>query len=444
MFSLSDKGGNYPGAISLFMVLMCAVFLFSFNDFSDERAKYWFFIWVVFTLVILVHAFLVPNIWQSTRFLSNREELPQILSVINEHYLIGIRTLEVWSYFTAMWLFSWRVSLMSLKHVRVLLVVLLFVVLFQALYGVVHIIQGASSVLGLWTKEHYLDDATGTFVNRNHFSGMLALALPLILVGLLGQKPLIFPNWSKSYRVLTAIIVCIIVFLALILAHSRMGMAATIFGCMICGYFLILPLSKQSKKGVISSSVRYVGALTLILLFGIWFGLEDIIGRYVTLDQGNSRIDIWKAMFEMPIDVWLVGIGPGMYEDIAQIANPSHFSVRFLAAHNDYLEFIFEFGIVLGLLIVLSFVFWFKKVFYTDGYHILKAGVLGAIAAIALHSLVDFNLQIAGSALFFWFAIGLLVNVNLKVDSDHFLAKLEKKSSRMPSTKQEWLAFLRS
>jgi len=52
---------------------------------------------------------------------------------------------------------------------------------FQAIYGVAHLASGNTSVLGLWTKEYFFDDATGTFVNRNHFSGMLAIASPLVL-----------------------------------------------------------------------------------------------------------------------------------------------------------------------------------------------------------------------------------------------------------------------
>ena len=118
-------------------------------------------------------------------------------------------------------------------------------------------------------------------------------------------------------------------------------------------------------------------------------------------------------MLDMPLHVWAIGIGPGAFEDVFRIVTPSYFSIRFVYAHNDYLEFFFEFGLLLGLVIVFSFMIWLKNVKSRIRYHYLLSGVYGAISAVALHSVVDFNLQVPASALFVWMAVGLLANLSL-------------------------------
>lgn len=444
------KGGNYPGAMSLFICVMLLVFLLSLKELSNQRALFWFFPWCAFTVSVVIHAFVVPEIWGNERFFETEVILPSAFFHIDQSSLIGIRTLEVWSFFTAMWIFAWRVSLMAERHVKVLLLVLVVIVFFQACYGVMHFISGSSSVLGLWTKEYYLSDATGTFVNRNHFSGMLAITLPLILSGLLSRKPLIFLNLSRVWRALFSIIVGLVVMMALILANSRMGMVAALFGITVCSYFLISQFSSLSKQSSGKRLFRYIGVCVFVLLFAIWFGLEDILRRYVDLGGGNSRLDVWRAMLDMPMQVWLVGVGPGLYEDISLIINPSHFNVKFITAHNDYLEFFFEFGLVLGGCILAVFLYFFKKeVSFLKGQSALKAGIYGSISAISLHSFVDFNMQIAGSAIFFWFSIGLLLNSNLRIakeneSSEQSSNNFSKLMFEMPKTKREWLAFFRS
>jgi len=156
-------------------------------------------------------------------------------------------------------------------------------------------------------------------------------------------------------------------------------------------------------------------------------------------------------MLSVPFDVWLAGIGPGLFEDVFQTIKPSYFSVRFIYAHNDYLEFFFEFGLIFGLLIILAIAFWFWRIYPFSSEHVLKAGIYGSVAAVGLHSLVDFNLQIPGAALFFWFVVGLLVNPKMAshIENDEPITSSKKRAKKtfnlsLPKTKREWLAFLRS
>ena len=441
------KGGNYPGAMSLFTFSIGVVFLLSICELSYQRDKYWLVVWAVFSGAVLLHAFCYPLFFENERFFIGGLS-DEVGAELNSRQLSKIRMLEVWSFFTAMWLFAWRVSLFKLPQIRVLLLVLLVTTLFQALYGVIHFVSGASTVLGLWNKEFYLNDATGTFVNRNHFSGMLAISSPVVLIGLLMKKPLILSSFSQTSRIVLSLLYLILLMLALISSHSRMGMIAAILGLTVC-YFGWRKVG--SDLAYRSNKLILICVASFLILFSIWFGVGDILQRYTDLANGNSRFDVWKSMtVKVPFNVWLFGAGPGSFEDVFQIIKPSDFSVRFIYAHNDYLEFIFEFGLLLSFFIFLTGVLWVRQ-FRLKGDRALKAGVYGSFAAISLHSLVDFNLQVPASALFFWFAVGLFSNSAIVEEisalsgaSNNQFIKAKRYKSRFPKTKREWLDFLKS
>ena len=445
------KGGNYSGVMPIFVFAMGVVFLLSISEISYNRDKYWFVVWAVVSVSVLIHAVLYPYFLVNERFFIDGLS-PQIAAELNAYQLSKIRMIEVWSFFTVMWLFAWKTSLFELKQLRIFLLVLFVALSFQALFGVVHFLSGSSSILGLWTKEFYLGDATGTFVNRNHFAGMLAIASPIVLSAILMQKPLIFPLLPKAFRIAVALLYLVILVLALISSHSRMGVVAAIFGLIVCYFFMN---KTRDVDQVQLSFLKLFSVLFFLFLFAVWFGLGDILQRYTELNDGNSRFDVWRAMFtKVPLDVWLFGVGPGSFEDVFQIIKPSNFSVRFVYAHNDYLEFLFEFGIILSCLILVSLFFWVKhfyQKFNKSNYFI--AGVYGSFVAIGLHSLVDFNLQVPASAMCFWISVGLLSNSKIALGaaaSQMGVASKQKPLKNKPlkrvlsKSKREWLEFLRS
>jgi len=438
------KGGNFPGVMSVFIFTSAIIFIASIPDLIYSRDKYWLLVWLVFSFAVLLHAFIYPFYFVNERFFVDGLS-PQIAEKLNFRQLSKMRMIEVWSFFTSMWLFAWRVSLFELKHIKILFLILFFISIFQAFFGVVHFISGASTVMGLWVKEFYLNDATGTFVNRNHFAGMLAICSPMVLSGMLMPKPLIFPSLSQGYRVVLSFLYLVVLVLALISSHSRMGMVAAIFG-LVVSYFLMNNLRNQSQQK--SNLLKLLGVSAFLCLFAVWFGFDDILKRYTDLGDGNSRFDVWQSMFmNMPFSVWLFGAGPGSFEHVFQIIKPSNFSVRFVYAHNDYFEFMFEFGLLLSLLIMGAVFLWVKH-FHSKCDSYVKAGVYGTFAAVGLHSLVDFNLQIPASALFFWFAVGMLANpVVLKGSESQNIKpkkKMKKASLALPKNKRELLEFLRS
>jgi len=434
------KGGNYPGAMAVFIFVMTMILILSFSDMNFDRDKYWFFVWGIFSFVVLCHALIIPHFFGNERFFNDRVT-KDLLVHIGSKGVSEYRIIEVWSFFTVMWLAAWRVAIATRIQVSIILLAILIASFFQAVFGIIHFLSEASSVMGLWVKEHYLGDATGTFVNRNHFSGMLAICWPLVLSWLLLSKPDgVLLSVPKSYRVSFAFVYSVALCIALLLAHSRMGLVAAIFGLSIWGLLYLKADGNGGTKWLL------LGIVSFFILFAVWFGVEDLLTRYVELSDGNSRFSVWKVMFGFSLETWLIGVSPGAFEDVFQMKKPSFLIARFIYAHNDYLEFLFEFGVVGVFLICVSAALLLRR--YPRGLAGVRLGAVAAISAVSLHSVVDFNLQVPASAICAWLAFGFFMNPNLveviELERKKPIKNKEAKRRLLPHGKREWLDFFRS
>lgn len=133
----------------------------------------------------------------------------------------------------------------------------------------------------------------------------------------------------------------------------------------------------------------------------------------------DTRIAIWKDTAHLIADRKWTGAGLGAYERglyLYKTVKPTR-TVDF--AHNDYLQILAELGIpgallaaALGAWIVwrcLAVALWQRGSRNWE----LALGLLGAIVAIALHSLTDFNLYIPANAVAFAWICGLAVSPGL-------------------------------
>ena len=454
------KAGMMPGALPVLGLFMAAVmglsaFSAAGNRLGMQQSKPWLAVWLLFSLCVLLHILLVPTVFGLGRFFSVEDSA--LFSGVGDSIATALPGVRVWFYFTIMWVAAWRVSFLRRRQIGWLLLIVFLASLLQAIYGLSHFLSGSSSVLGLWEKQHYLKDATGTFVNRNHFSGMLAICWPLVLSGLVATKPLLFSGYAASLRYAIAGFYSLVIVVALVTSHSRMGTTGAFFGLIVWGVFYVRSRRRENlhPRKWLPWAVGFFS-----ILFAIWFGVEDIVERYTQLEGGDGRIAIWSAMFDLPARAWWLGIGPGDFEDVFQLVQPAWRNVRSIYAHNDYLEFVLGFGVISSVFLALVFAYWLWRCL-PRGDWALRAGAIGSLAAIALHSIVDFNLQIPGSALFFWVAVGLLMNSNLVLQGAYTkgsvlpnnnqakpTARLRGRRSKQirskRKTKQEWLAYFRS
>jgi len=157
-----------------------------------------------------------------------------------------------------------------------------------------------------------------------------------------------------------------------------------------------------------------------IFILGHWFGLDKVVDRLQnTSVQSETRGDVVKDSLDYAKAYWVTGSGPGSFYSTYPgfMGEASRFSYRY--AHNDFLQFILEVGILGFLLVsilVLSAVHCSLRAMATRNYPYLRGigfGSFMGIVAILIHSLVEFNLQIPSNAALFvtllalaWIAFG--------------------------------------
>jgi putative inorganic carbon (HCO3(-)) transporter len=266
--------------------------------------------------------------------------------------------------------------------------------------------------------------ASGTFVNRNHLAGYLeislALGIGMMIATLRGgqtqswkQRLRNAAGWMLSARVLLRLSLVIMV-VALVMTRSRMGNAA-FFNSMLITGVLGLIWSKYATR----STVILLMSLVIIDVFvaGTWFGVENLVKRYEqttiyreaqpTGGSVEERVEPGMFAAAMIKDYPAVGSGGGTF----YVAFPKYriaaISAYFDYAHNDYIQFATETGL-LGLAlvgsIVLSTLFVAMRTLQQRRDPLARGIAFGAIMgiiALMIHSWVDFNLQIPANALTF-------------------------------------------
>src|SRR5262245_10607989 len=124
------------------------------------------------------------------------------------------------------------------RSVRRLGTVIVISATFQALYGATEYLSHHQHIFG-YSKKYYLDSATGTFINRNHFASYLAMALPFALGPLIGGRVSLFGDRSWRQRLiglaessnLLALLsgaAAVVIWIGVFLSYSRGGLAAAL------------------------------------------------------------------------------------------------------------------------------------------------------------------------------------------------------------------------
>jgi O-antigen ligase len=286
--------------------------------------------------------------------------------------------------------------------------------LFEASYGLVQYLTGWQYIFS-FAKVFYIQDATGTYINRNHFAGLLEMVLPFIVAGtLITGGPDHRPNpWrrrlaSSDLRPLRAIVLLTFVALALVFSRSRMGILSG-----LAGVLLVLILAfRQGRHRSISLILL---ALAIPAIYALWIGIAPVTDRYELLGHPHAlesdRLPLWRDALSLIRDHPWTGVGLGTYNWASPSYQTAHFEWRVDYAHNDYLQFAAELGLPLailmfaGLWVLVGRTARLALILPKTEDRVLAAGCAGAMAALLVHSLADFNLQIpANATLFAWIA----------------------------------------
>ena len=297
---------------------------------------------------------------------------------------------------------------------------------FEALYGLVQYLSGWQQIFA-YVKKYNLEEATGTYINRNHYAGFLEMIIPFIVAGLLHEHSkfsrtnrsarnwkglLVGRNLSRMGLWLFAVIVMIA---ALLSSRSRMGIIAAVSSIAILAVFS----GFQRRAGAWLAALIMICVTVLVL----WIGAGSALGRFGSISNeyvssNDSRLSLWKDTARLVGDHPFLGSGLGTFP-VAFTAVQGTFLGKFVNhAHNDYLELASDLGIPAALLffgsVALLLARLAKKTASGEaGFErAIALGCLGSIAAILVHSLTDFNLYIPAKALLFSLILGLAAAIS--------------------------------
>ncbi|MTI12912.1 O-antigen ligase family protein [Sansalvadorimonas verongulae] len=302
----------------------------------------------------------------------------------------------------------------SRKRLEQLLMAFVAAGTFQAVFGSLSTLSGAEWLL-FREKTSYLGVASGTFVNRNSFSGFLEMTLAagmgLLIARLQNNR---FTSWRErlmaalqvlmSNKVLLRSALAIMV-IGLVMSRSRMGNTAFFSSLMVTGLIYVV-IQRKLTRGMVFLFASLLIIDTVII--SQWFGLEQVMNRLErTSMERETRPNVAHVTLDMIKDNGLTGTGGGSYYTALPHYHDGSWGGFYDLAHNDYLQFPAEMGVPAFLILAAMVLFCLYKAFRAMGQKRKKlyqgagfASFMG-ILAILIHATVDFNLQMPANAAYF-------------------------------------------
>jgi len=253
-----------------------------------------------------------------------------------------------------------------------------------------------------WHPDEFL---ASTYVNHNHFSGYLELAIP-IAIGLF----LRYRSESVTLR-LVSLVSIIIMGCAFVFAQSRaawvcLGLSLFIMNLILVKRKILKPLSILVLVVIIFS----------VVLFAYQYDREIVFDRIGTISEFmdtdasvETRISIWTGALDMIFKNPVFGTGIGTFVWGFSRYRPAGLEARARYAHNDYLHMAAELGILAPVVMIWLLILVLRIGLKRMSAHAVMLGCGIGILSLAMHGLFDFNFHIPANMVLFVVACAVLV-----------------------------------
>lgn len=320
----------------------------------------------------------------------------------------------------------------------------------QAIIGLAQFGSGSMTVLASLEGEG-VSAAHGTYPNSDHLAGLLEMALPVAL-GLLianiqigsstpaqsSRKPplrqrisRLFSSGIRFNRVAIYAAAGFAILLGLTFSHSRTGVSLAMLGILVCSLVFGRWVGGQR-------STRLITVFTVIAVaLALEIGLSSVLGRFTGKGMTDDlRWSIFAGTIQGIREFFPIGSGFGTYPAVFRRFQPGNIPEFVNHAHNDYLEWLFEGGLLAAVLMIVFLVLYllrWRKVWpreeYCPPYGFMRISAGIGLLMIGLHGLVDFNLHIPANAVFFAFLAGVFFHQATPAKPAH--------SPRSPKAREE-------
>lgn len=343
------------------------------------------------------------------------------------------------------------------KQIKRLFYVLIGMGIFQAFYGMFELYQKNPRIL-FYKKVYSLDSVSGTFVNRNHFSGYVEMIIPLA-IGLLLARIDVFSTiglrWKEKLLRLSergSAVNMMIIFgilgmsLAIVFSKSRSGVFLLIYTFFIFfGVSSFFYRDTKLQKQKINTILKYIFLTLIVISFYVGVGatLERFSMDNIVMER---RPEFWANTIHIFSDYPLFGSGlgtfPSIYPGLESLGTP----LNIYHAHNDYLEYLAEMGFIGmgmllgGILFILtsSFLIWRKR-----RHPEIKGLALGGFVSLMcmlFHSVTDFNMHIPANMLLFSVILSLTAVISTyrykKPGEKEDMSKIKDRVSKIIAEKE--------
>ncbi len=309
------------------------------------------------------------------------------------------------------------------RHARRFLWALVVIGVAYALYGLSEQLSGSRMVL--WVHKYsYAEALTSSFINRNSYAAYAGMGLVTATGLLLDRLNQIWVPRDLGWRV------------RLVTAIDGLGLAVWL---LVAAFLLLLTalVLTGSKGGALAT---LAGLVAVVLLVGRRRGLRTLLalglmlglGGLVVLQSGvllgdrladvqlgeregqGDRLALYALALQQIAERPLAGSGLGSFAGVFLEQRGPQFGlseVNHVRVHNSYLEVLMEAGLPAGLLLLalpaIAFFLQLRGLSQRGVERHFPAIVAAVTVLLAVHSLMDFSLQMPAIAITYAALLGL-------------------------------------
>ncbi|MFP2964450.1 O-antigen ligase family protein, partial [Myxococcus sp. 1LA] len=261
--------------------------------------------------------------------------------------------------------------------------------------GLGHALLGVKSLFGLLSWTHARPPLVTPFGNPNHLAAFLALA-STVGVGLALSRRQQARTWPYALAAgLSG--------LGVVLSLSRGGIAFFAFGQVLLAVLLLRRrhAAGEGAPPVWARSTAALLGLLGVLMVGAYAAADGLWAEARTADSveklRQSKVALWPMLSGAARAFPMLGVGRGAFE----VAFPRYQTEpnpnTFTHPENAVLQVATELG-ALGLVLLAVAVWGFMRLLRREGLETVDLAVLAGVAALGLHDLFDFSLELPACA----------------------------------------------
>jgi O-antigen ligase len=266
---------------------------------------------------------------------------------------------------------------------------------FGSVYAVFAVFQGFTSGGRIyWLIKPRAGSVYGSYVNHNHYAGLMELLLPIALV-------LAFSGLVRGGKQVLLVFAAMLMAASVFLCQSRGGMFAVIAETVFLAIFWMRQFSPRKSAAV------FMAFCLVTALFLTWIAPQPV-GDRITDIHDPARWLIHRDSIRMFAAHPFLGSGFGSFATVFPRYRAFYDGFFINHAHDDYLELLLETGLVgfgVGM--------WFIVVLYREGLRnlrpakrspaaLISTAALAGCTGLLAHSFIDFNLHIPANAALFY------------------------------------------